>query len=388
MQIPLSQVRNSLLSKVGGRAQANIPNFYALLQETVWTMMQRVDLPSAIRVEPFIAPLYTNSNWLVLPDDFSLDGLVAIRPQDYSEQTEYNSFIGTNQYNIEQFLYTSTISIKNGVQFLQTQLTLPTPIVVNSCDDQDNGTWSAVGQTDNVRIDTQTFMEGYGSVAFDAQAGSSNGVQNLSMTAVDVSDADNILIWLDSPIAVDSVRLTIGSSTADYYYQDISTTYFYQDISAGFNLLSMDLSSASSAGSPDLANIIYVKLEILDTLTSEYTFRLDSVLGMGDEFINLEYYSTSLFLDNAGHRINIPTADTDYLVMTPREYILFLRQFSEIANVDVRPAGAAAALGTYGGTRLDALYDQFAAEFPSRRLLKADNYASGRSGTYFFPGMY
>lgn len=83
MKITLSDLKQSLLSKTGSRSLSNIANFYAMIQETCFSMMENVDLPSAIRKVPFFAPLAESPNLYMLPNDFSFNGLIDVYARDY-----------------------------------------------------------------------------------------------------------------------------------------------------------------------------------------------------------------------------------------------------------------------------------------------------------------
>ncbi len=389
MIIPLSQVRNSLLSKTGGRAQANIPNFYSMLQETAWMMMGQADLPSSIRIEPFVNPLvnplYETTGTIVLPDDFSLDGLIAIRRQDITQRTAANTFINANQWNGEQMLFTSTIQIQNGIQTLATRLDLPAPTIVDTLESLSTGVFTAVGATSAIAVDSTYYIAGSGSISFLAGAGSSNGLQALFTTPTSIIGLENVLLWVNTPANDARIRISVGSDAANYFYQNLTSTYFNQSFKTGWNLLRLDLSAAGQIGTPNMASIKFLKVEPLDTLAAPVTYRIDSLMGTGDAFVNLEYYSNSIFMNQAGQRISLPSADTDSLILNDKEYPLFLRQFAEISNTDVRPNGAATQLAVYGGTRLDGMYENFRQQFPSRRIWQGDDYSSGASGSFYVP---
>lgn len=54
-----------------------------MVQETLFSMMAEISLPSAIRKVPFLAPLVEAPSLRMLPDDFSFEGLIDIYQRDY-----------------------------------------------------------------------------------------------------------------------------------------------------------------------------------------------------------------------------------------------------------------------------------------------------------------
>lgn len=89
MKITLANLRQALISKVGGRALTNIANFYPMVQETCFALMSEVSLPSAIRRVPFLSPLIESPSLRMLPDDFSFEGLIDVYQRDYTSTVPY-----------------------------------------------------------------------------------------------------------------------------------------------------------------------------------------------------------------------------------------------------------------------------------------------------------
>lgn len=118
------------------------------------------------------------------------------------------------------------------------------------------------------------------------------------------------------------------------------------------------------------SGVSFISIENID---GKQYLNLRDELGT-DDYI-LEYYSNSVVFSNADVRKadNLITADTDYLMLSTDEYMLFLRVFSVISGVDVRPASAGTEVKVYGGS-LAGYYEMFASKYPSRKLINSTEY--------------
>lgn len=121
MKITLSDLKQSLLSKTGSRSLSNIANFYAMVQETCFSMMENVDLPSAIRKVPFFAPLAESPNLYMLPNDFSFNGLIDVYARDYvtNRLPRIRTGVGGTEF-MRKIQNSNLIELENidGVQFI------------------------------------------------------------------------------------------------------------------------------------------------------------------------------------------------------------------------------------------------------------------------------
>lgn len=170
MQYTISSIKQSLLSKTGSRALSNIANLYSMIQETCFEMMRQVDLPSAKRKAPFFAPLVEEPNLYMLPNDYSHNGLINVFDRDYSN-VRPRIRTGTYGSEIMRSLQNKSLielSDVDGVQFINLgDAEFKRSFIIDSCDDDTNGTWTAVGDANNVRFDTAHKVSGASSLSFD-----------------------------------------------------------------------------------------------------------------------------------------------------------------------------------------------------------------------------
>jgi len=391
MNIPLSTLKNALLSKTGARALSAITNLYSGMYETVSRMTMEVDLPSAIRVQTLSQPLYTQPNKYLLPSDMDLEALIQLRPVTLDQQQYYYTGLFPQQFLIERGTGKLAIQHIDGNQYILSSVATMPPLVINNCEDNStNGVWSGGGTVTNVVVDNLYKIQGLGSISFDSGVSALNFVENTTVTAVDLTDYRAILIWVylpSAPAALTGIGLRFGQSDANYYSGSTATNFYGQAFAAGWNLLKINLNAMTATGTPTLTGVVYLRVDLIGSLSAALLgVKIDSIIANKGEIFEAEYYSNSLFVGADGTRKLIPTADTDSLILSNREYPLFLSQFSVITGVDVRPSSASMEIGAYG-SKLPDQYQRFRENFPSRRMLFATDYSSGNEGiapTRFF----
>lgn len=385
MNIPLSTLKNALLSKTGARALSSISNLNSVLYEVVSTIRSNVDLPSSIRVEQLTQPLYTSPNEYLLPDDCDLEAVIQLRPVTKDALQQYYNMEYPSQFLVERRTNRLAVSHKNGKQYLLSSVPTTYPLVIHSCEDNStNGVWSAGGNVTNVTVDTLQKIQGAGSISLDVGLLTNNYIENSTITSVDLSDYKAILFWVylpSVPVVLTSFTLRLGQDSSNYYSASVSQTFFGTAISEGWNLFSIDTDSFAATGSPDWDGVVYSRFTINGNFTSALPgVKIDSIIANIGELFEIEYYSTYQFVGNTGARKLIPDASSDSIILHDKEYPLFLRQFSEITGVDIRPASAGMEVSVYGGNSIQRMYQTFREKYPSRKMIQATDYGSGTVG--------
>ena len=347
-------------------------------------MAMEVDLPSAIRVQTLSQPLYTQPNKYLLPSDMDLESIIQLRPVTLDKAQYFYNGTFPQQFLIERPTGQLAVQHIDGNQYILSGVETTPPLVINNCENNStNGVWSGGGTITNVAVDTLYKIQGLGSISFDSGISALNFIENTTVTAVDLTDYKAVLIWIylpSAPVALTSVALRFGQSDANYYSGTTATNFYGQAFAAGWNLLKINLNAMTATGSPTLTDVVYLRLDLVGSLSAALLgVKIDSIIANKGEIFEVEYYSNSFFLGTDGTRKMIPTIDTDSLVLSNREYPLFLSQFSVITGADVRPSSAQTEIGVYG-SKLPDQYQRFRENFPSRRMMFATDYSSGNEG--------
>lgn len=386
MKITVSQLKQGLVNKTGGRALANISNLYPMIQETLFQMSLYISLPSAIRKVPFINPLLSDPYLWKAPQDMSLEGVIDIYKKDFVNN-EHSQRYGAYSTEFMKRYVTGFVNVEHidGDQYLRFKDTIANRVQIDSCEDSTNGSWTPVGTTQNIRYTDTYSVEGKKSVVFDVGATSSLfGIYKDNFKDIaNIKDKKYLVFGTVLPIdMVNGLQVRVGKDASNYRYATVTRDYEGKRLTKGYHLIMVDLSTASINGSynptlnptDDDVNYFYLGYtETITTLTND--FRIDNILALDDIQYVIEYYSLSVTFDQYGVRrnSNLIEADTDYLMLNEHEYLLFLRQFSVISGVDIRPASANTEITVYGGG-LSEMYQWFRENYPSRKIINSSDY--------------
>lgn len=385
MNIPLSTLKNALLSKTGARALSSINNLNSVFYEVVSTMRSNVDLLSSIRVQQLTQPLYTSPNAYILPQDFDLEALVQLRPVTKDTVQQYYNMEYPAQFAVERRTNRLSIAHKDGDQYLLSSVITTQPLVIQSCEDNtSNGAWVAGGNATNVQADTLQKIQGRGSISFDVGLLTNNYIENTTISPVDVTPYKAILFWVympSVPTALTGFTVRLGQNDTNYYSASVAQTFFGTNITQGWNLFSIPTSNFTATGSPTWTGVDYCRFTVNGNFATAIAgVKIDSIIANIGELFEIEYYSTYQFVGIDGARKMIPNEASDSIILHDKEYPLFLRQFSEITGVDIRPASAGMEVNVYGGNSIQRMYQMFREKFPSRKMIQATDYGSGTTG--------
>lgn len=385
MSILVSQFKDVLLSKSGGKPLSKVANFNSILWQAMTKVKRNVDLPSAMRTVQLTNPVFTDVRQYPLPVDMALNSIVNIRP--ITVDTSYYDFTNLNQrqFNIEEkFDPTSKrygIRNINGRQYLLINDETTSPTTINQGDSlTDGGTVVAYGASSAVAIDTLQKISGSGSIGFSAGVGVTNGIAGTIATAINLSSQNNFLayVYIPSLTYVTGVRFAIGQSAINVYLGTTTVDFFGNALAVGWNLINIPKTAfAVGTGSPTWSNVSYWRVEPIGTfpvITSG--FRVDSFVGQIGALYEIDYYSDYQFQNSSGSFILQPSSDTDRIIISGDELDLFTDQFIEIMTVDLKQQGVQVDYQQYGGNKLLAAYEQFKFKFPSQHQLMKTSYGS------------
>lgn len=409
-KISITNFRNFLLSKTGGKPLSKVQNFYALLSETMLRCKAQVDFPSSIRTIQLTNPIYSDVNIYPLPSDISLNAIINLRQQP--QNTNYYDFTNMNarQALIEnKFNYVNNggagggigpngeilpatpgdfgrtqaprlaIRYKNGVPYLFVDVQTTAPVLVNSCTSlTENGTVTGLANTYNVHIDMLQMMSQNGSIGFSAGIGTYNGIEIAGMQSVDLSEqlVLQAYVYIPSLTYLTALELRFGTDNLNYYSGQTTQDFFGNSLQVGWNLISIPIENFTPTGSPDWSAVTFTSLVLQGNYIDPIVgFNVDTIVGNFGALFELDYYSDANFQSVTGTFKELPTTDTDYILLTTAdEQNLFLNQMVEIITTDLKQSGASIDFQSYGGTRLQKEYDDFRIKYPSQRQLVTTQY--------------
>jgi hypothetical protein len=150
------------------------------------------------------------------------------------------------------------------------------------------GTWSGAADTYALATDTTTYMEGAGSIVFDADVGAStaNYAQTdvNSLTSVDLSSysSGSVKFWVYIPEVTNFSRILfiLGNDGGNYNYWFASRTADGSFFSQGWNLIEVNMASAGTSGTVNLSAIDYLAMrwEYTSSYVYQSDFRVDGIV--------------------------------------------------------------------------------------------------------------
>ena len=185
----------------------------------------------------------------------------------------------TEEFDIYKSTQDATFNIKwqTGTKSLRVSKSLtPAKKVIGNLDSTtESGTWSATGDASNLTIDTLNKLFGAGSFNFDlAASGSLGHIQNTTLTALDLTDYDELgsfflLVYIpDSSIITNFILRWGNDITANYWQATITTPHTGTAFASGWNLLRFDWAGATETGTVAPATIDSFRISFTYNITS------------------------------------------------------------------------------------------------------------------------
>lgn len=389
--VSITDFKDILISKSGGKPLSKVSNFYSILWQAMSKVKKNCDLPSAMRTVQLTNPIYSDVRMYALPNDISLNGIVALRPivpdDTYYDFTNLNQRQFNNEVKFDYNSISKLYGIRNinGVQYLLVNDITTTPVLIQSCESLTAmGTVALIGVSTTLALDPLQKVAGSNSFSFSSGIGSANGLEGTLLAAIDLSAQNDMLIWAYLPTVtnVTGLQLSLGQDSSNYFSGSVATDFFGNALKVGWNLIKVPKTSFSvTAGAPTWTGVDYWRYEVIGALAvATAGFRIDSFVGNLGELFEIDYYSDYQFVSAAGTRLVKPTQDTDLIIIGGDELDLFTDQLIEIMTVDLKQQGVTVDYQAYGGNKLLASYEAFKFKFPSQRQLVKTVYGTNPQG--------
>lgn len=259
-----------------------------------------------------------------LASDFG--SLIDLMPQDDRQSWDKAFRTDAGAFDLQKAISEKTVSIEGseGVKTVRINWRSRKGAVLNAANDtDDNGTFVAVNGTTGIEQDTITKISGGGSVRFDLAA-SGDGIKNITMDAVDLTDEDevaDVFVWLYFPTVANltSVIALWGNDMTTKYWTSIAQTTQADGsaFKAGWNLFRFPWSTAIETGTVAPATIDSFELTFVTT-GAIANVRMDNIVFSIGRNFDMKYYSKYFFKNaTSGTWISRPTVDStdDYVLV-------------------------------------------------------------------------
>lgn len=378
MSFSISQLEDNLIGMGHGGTLNKIRNKEALYERAAARMLLRIKPLEVMRNAALSQAIYDDQNNYTLPADF-LD-LIDLYPQDNRQLWDRSFRNAAGQFDVEKAVRNRTISIEgnNGTKLIRINWKSRPSKVLNAMNSiTDNGTWSAVGSATGVATDDIFKVSGGASIVF-THVVSGDGIQNTTMTTVDLTDENGVsamLFWAYFSGVPTSVTPTWGNDLTTKYWT--ATPIIAQAdgtaFQVGWNLLSATWAAATQTGTVAPATIDSLKITLAGTALGKV--RIDNVLFAIGRNFNIKYYSKYLFKTASGTLESRPQVNqSDDVVLLDNDTLPhFLMECLMDMAQQMEGSDSAFDIG-YAEKQLTDLYPIFRGRYPSQVKKQVSSY--------------
>ena len=332
MAFPVSNLKEHLIGMSHSGTLNRVRNFEALLERAVGTFLLKCHPLDNIRTAALSSTIHDDVYNYTLPSDFGF--LIDLIPQDDRDSWDRAFRNDAVQFDLEKAIKNRTVSIEGseGVKVIRINWRSRTPKTINTMNSLTlNGTWAvtAAGASGILR-DTIFKKSGGASIQFDLTA-TGGGIQNTTMTAVDLTDEDevsNVYYWIYFPTVPTSTTIIWGNDLTTNYWTGVAQTA-QADGSAfriGWNLIRTPWSTATETGTVAPATVDSVRVTVANAAAIN-NIRVDNItVSIGRNF-DIKYHSKYLITNAAGTTwLSRTTSDDDLLVLDNDSLPMFLHE--------------------------------------------------------------
>lgn len=331
MATTILQVKEHLTGMGHGGTLKKIRNIEALLERAGNNVLSRIDPVDSIRTTPLTNAVHDSVYDYPLPSDFGK--IIDLIPQDDRTGSDKPMRRHAQFFDLKKGLERNIVSIesKEVAKYIRIDWPVdPSPVTVNTMDSlTGNGTWSAVGTASGLKANELYKVSGTASIEFDSAA-SGDGIQNTTMTAVDLTNQDELAdfftsVYLGAVTNLTSLSLVWGNDLTTSYWTSVAQTTQADGTAfkIGWNLIKFPWSTATETGTVTPSTIDSFKLTGATTGAIS-NIRVDNIICSLGRMFDIKYYSKYLFKNSAGTFLARPTSDDDYVILDQEALNIFL----------------------------------------------------------------
>ena len=337
-----------------------------------------------MRTGVLASTIHDDLNDYALPSDYN--SLIDLIPQDNRTNWDNAFRSPAGKFDLEKAIRNRTVSIEGseGTKIIRINWKTRSAKILNTCDSLTaNGTWAVVATASGLIIDEITKRKGGASVRFDVAA-TGDGVDNDDMSAVDLTDEDEVAdllvdIYLKSSTDVanlNSITAIWGNDLTSAYWTGVAQTAQADGTAfrVGWNTIKVAWSTATETGTVAPATIDSFKVTLnIDAAISDV--RLDDIrFSIGRNF-DIKYYSKYLFKNTSGTYLSRPAGVDDSENVTIDNDSLPIYLFELLKDMAHQMEGTDSGFDIqYAENELRTLYPAFRSEYPDQRKKMVSSY--------------
>lgn len=320
----VSEFLDNLSAMLHGNTLNKVRNVESALQRAANTLLAKIDPVVTIRRVALSESIHDDVFNYSLPSDYKK--IIDLYPQNKRELLDTANRNYVARFDTRKKLADKLFSIEGseGSKIIRINWRSRQPKTLNECDGlTTNGSWSVVAGATNLVADKINFVSGGGSLRFNVAA-TGDGIQNTTMTQIDLTDEDEVGdVWVRFYIK-NSADLANFNGWDVVWGIDLSTNFWtgvqitqQADGTAfqiGWNIIKIPWSTAAESGTvtPSTVDSLQITADVDAAITN---MNIDNVtVSIGRNF-DIKYYSKFLLKNTSGSFITKTTSGDDTIVL-------------------------------------------------------------------------
>lgn len=311
----VEELAQDINSKLGnGSAQVQVSDFYARIDEGRRKMLKKIEPPELVRNAYLEEAIYDQINKYAVPDDLVYTNIINLRKlsgyrnvdrqstpleQVYRRRFDQKRVDSKNVFSVNYTNGIKTMSIFRPVGLPECQSQ-----VINKADSLTmDGTWNVGGNVVNLTMDKLKYISGHGAIKFDFNDSSNTGFLEVALTTpsdlFSFLETGAVFTWLDLSNfqILSTVKMTLFSSTTQYYEMTVSSAHDNNVWTNNWNLLKYQLSSMDAVNAPNPRAITTVRFDFTTTGEVMNGCHLDNIIARRGQVYDVDYQSSFIIMD-------------------------------------------------------------------------------------------
>lgn len=393
----VSEFKDNLSAMLHGGTLNKVRNFAGAMQRAANTMLLKIDPIDTMRTAALANTIHDDVFNYPLPSDYKK--IIDLFPQNRRDSGDTAKRNFAEHFDLRKKLADKTISIEGseGAKIIRINWRSRQPKTLNEANSLTaNGTWAIVATASNLVADDIDYVSGSGSLRFDV-AVTGDGIDNDDMTAIDLSDEDEVadfFVWFKIKNSTDlanlnSVTLIWGNDLTTNFWTGVAQTTQADGTAfkVGWNQIKVPWSTATETGTVAPATVDSLKITFnIDAAITD--LRVDNITCSIGRNFDCKYYSKYLLKNTSGTWIEKTTSDDDTVVLDSDAIQIYLLETLIACAHQVEGSDSGfdiqwAQSELYGDGKKPGLYGKYKAEFPTMSKKAVSYYGSATTRRHF-----
>lgn len=385
----VSEFKDNLTGMLHGGTLNKVRNIEGAMRRAANTMLMKIDPIDTMRTVALSNTIHDDVYNYSLPSDYKK--IIDLYPQSSRELFDTANRHLAERFDLRKKMVDKVVSIEGeeGTKIIRINWRGRAAKTINEASSLTaNGTWSASGSATNVIADTIDYVSGNGSIRFNLVT-TGDGIKNNDMTAVDLTDEDEVgdfFVWFK---VRSSAELALLTSATLVWGNDLSTNYWTSTqttqvdgtvFQVGWNQVKFPWSTATQTGTVDPATVD--TLRVTFAATGAMQLRVDNITCSIGRNFDLKYYSKFLLKNTSGTWIGKTTSDDDTVVLDDDAVQIYLLETFIACAHQMEGMDSGFDIQWAKG-ELDPLYRRYKSSYPSQSKPALSSYGTPTTLRHF-----